>query len=84
LEFRAHLRAPEEIKKGLIRLCGESARAAHYFATYGFPIAVVPSGPNQSSWSVMMNAGQRLRHPLYVKRIEKIEKQLRRIYALAE
>jgi hypothetical protein len=25
---------PEEIRKALIRLCGESALAAHYFATY--------------------------------------------------
>jgi hypothetical protein len=25
---------PEEIRKALIRLCGESAQAAHYFATY--------------------------------------------------
>jgi hypothetical protein len=27
-------RLPEEIRKVLIRLCGESAVAAHYFATY--------------------------------------------------
>jgi hypothetical protein len=25
---------PEEVRKALIRLCGESAYAAHYFATY--------------------------------------------------
>jgi hypothetical protein len=31
----AHIsRLPEEIRKALIRLCGESALAAHYFATY--------------------------------------------------
>jgi hypothetical protein len=27
-------RLPEEIRKALIRLCGEPALAAHYFATY--------------------------------------------------
>jgi len=27
-------RLPEEIRQALIRLCGESALAAHYFATY--------------------------------------------------
>ena len=27
-------RLPEEIRKALTRLCGESARGAHYFATY--------------------------------------------------
>ena len=27
-------RLPEEIKKALARLCGESVHAAHYFATY--------------------------------------------------
>jgi hypothetical protein len=27
-------RLPEEIRQALIRLCGESAYAAHYFATY--------------------------------------------------
>ena len=27
-------RLPEEVRKALIRLCGESALAAHYFATY--------------------------------------------------
>lgn len=27
-------RLPEEIRKALIRLCGEAALAAHYFATY--------------------------------------------------
>ena len=39
------------------------------------PIAIVPSGRNESGWSVVMNAGQRLRHPLCVKRIEKEDRE---------
>ena len=48
----------------------------------GFAIAVVPDG--ESSWSVVMNAAKRRRHPSCVRRIERIAKQLRRIYVLAE
>jgi hypothetical protein len=50
----------------------------------GILIAVVPSGAKESGWSVVMNAGQRTRHPRCVRRIQMMEKQLRRIYALAK
>jgi hypothetical protein len=50
----------------------------------GILIAIVPSDATKSGWSVVMNSGQRRRHSLCVKRIEKIEKQLRRIYVLAK
>jgi hypothetical protein len=50
----------------------------------GFQIAIVPGGANESGWSVVMNSGKRLRHPLCVRRVETIEKQLRRIYVLAK
>jgi hypothetical protein len=49
----------------------------------GFQIAIVPAAC-ESGWSVVMNSGKRLRHPLCVRRIEAIEKQLRRIYVLAK
>jgi hypothetical protein len=50
----------------------------------GILIAVVPSGAKGSGWSVVMNAGQRMRHPKCVRRIQMLEKQLRRIYVLAK
>ena len=49
----------------------------------GFAIAVVPDDAHESGWSVVMNSGMRRRHPLCVRRIESIAKQLRRIYVLA-
>jgi hypothetical protein len=48
----------------------------------GFAIAVIPD--DESGWSVVMNAGKRRRHPSCVRRIEKIAKQLRRVYVLAQ
>ena len=50
----------------------------------GFAIAVIPDHAHESGWSVVMNAGKRRRHPLCVRRIERIAKQLRRIYVLAQ
>ena len=50
----------------------------------GILIAIVPGGAKGSGWSVVMNAGQRKRHPRCVRRIQTMEKQLRRIYALAK
>jgi hypothetical protein len=50
----------------------------------GILIAIVPSGARGSSWSVVTNAGQRKRHPRCVRRIQTMEKQLRRIYVLAK
>jgi hypothetical protein len=50
----------------------------------GILIAIVPGGAKGSGWSVVMNAGQRRRHPRCVRRIQMLEKQLRRIYVLAE
>jgi hypothetical protein len=48
----------------------------------GFAIAVVPDRAH--GWSVAMNAGKRRRHPACVRRIERIAKQLRRVYILTE
>ena len=48
----------------------------------GFPLAVVPDHARKSGWSVVMNSGERRRHPLCVRRIETIARQLRRIYVL--
>jgi hypothetical protein len=50
----------------------------------GILIAIVPGGAKGSRWSVVMNAGQRKRHPRCVRRIQTMEKQLRRIYVLAK
>jgi hypothetical protein len=50
----------------------------------GFLIAIVPSDANESGWAVVMNSGQRTRHPLCTRRIQAIEKQLRGIYVLAK
>ena len=50
----------------------------------GFAIAVIPDHAHESGWSVVMNAGKRRRHPLCVRRIETIAKQLRRMYVLVE
>jgi hypothetical protein len=49
----------------------------------GFAVAVVPDDAHESGWSVVMNAGNRRRHPSCVRRIATIAKQLRRIYVLA-
>jgi hypothetical protein len=50
----------------------------------GILIAIVPSDAKESGWSVVMNAGQRRHHQPCVRRIQMIEKQLRRIYVLAK
>jgi len=50
----------------------------------GFAIAVIPDHAHESGWSVVMNAAKRRRHPLCVRRIETIAKQLRRMYVLVE
>ena len=50
----------------------------------GFAIAVIPDDAHQSGWSVVMNAGKRRRHPSCVRCIERIARQLRRIYVLED
>jgi hypothetical protein len=50
----------------------------------GILIAIVPDGAKESDWSVVMNAGQRKRHPRCVRCIQMMEKQLRRMYVLAK
>ena len=50
----------------------------------GILIATVPDGAKGSDWSVVMNVGQRKRHPRCVRRIQMMEKQLRRMYVLAK
>ena len=50
----------------------------------GLLIAVVPGDTSESGWSAVMNSKQRKRHPRCAKRIQTIEKQLRKSYVLAE
>ena len=66
----------------LIWIFHEKLKAFDDYPAHGLSVAIVPMA--DIGWSALMNPRQRNTHPLFARRIEAIQKQLREIYVLAK
>ena len=66
----------------LIWIFHEKLKAFDDYPAHGLSVAIVPMA--DIGWSALMSPSQRTAHPLFARRIEAIQKQLREIYVLAK
>jgi hypothetical protein len=66
----------------LIWIFHEKLKAFDDCPAQGLSVAIVPMA--DVGWSALMSPRQRTTHPLIARHVEAIQKQLRKIYVLAE